>query len=147
MLQVRLFLCSESAAIDMWNNAVSAFHILEQINAPHFPVIVPRLCVITLMTREASDPSRPALHLLIELVGRQQLFLGPMEVNFLQQLSTRALVDIQGFLVPAPGTLRLAVRDGQTELCSWSIAVMQIAGQPVQMRFASPPSPAGAGNQ
>ncbi len=147
MLQVRLFLCSESASIDARNNSLSAFHILEQINSPHFPSVIPRLCVILLMTREAEDPSRSGLQLRIELAGGQQLFSGPIDVNFVQQLSARIIIDIQAFLVPAPGNLRFSVRDGQAELCFWSITVMQIAGQPLQMRFVSPPSPAGAGNQ
>ena len=136
-MQIKLFLCADSASIDSRQNTISAFHILEQINAPGFPVVVPRIAVVMLASREQNDPSVVELHLQI-LLGVQQLFDGPVPINFNQQLLTRAIIDLQGLLLPGPGELRLLLKEADDVLESWAVVVNQVGGTPVQMIFPPP---------
>jgi hypothetical protein len=122
---------------------------MEQLNAASFPVAI-RLCIIALISREAADPSRVGLQLLSES-GNQRLFSGPVDINFNQMLSARAILDLQGFVVPSPGLLRFSLRNGEETLSTWEIVVNQIDQARMQIHFPMPPNPApnpaGPGNQ
>ena len=146
MIQVKLFLCADSAAIDVRTNAISAFHITEQLNAASFPVAIPHVALIAVLIREETDPSNIQLQLQIHS-GNQQLFAGPVSINFVQQLATRTVVDMHGLVVPAPGTLRFLLMNGDEKLSSWTILVSQV-GQPagVQMYLPMTQPPAGQAN-
>lgn len=137
MIQVKLFLCSDSAAVDARTNALSAFHIAEQFNAPSFPVAVPRIAIITILTREAADPSNVQLQVQV-YCGDHQLFTGPMAVNFVQQLTARTVIEVHGLVVPTPGTLRFLLRHGDETLSSWTVLANQVGQMPIQM-FIAPP--------
>jgi hypothetical protein len=132
MIDAKLFLCADSAAIDVRMNAMSAFHILEQLNVPSFPVAIPRISVLASLTRENSDPSNIQVQLQIEIAG-QQLFAGPMPFNFMQQLSARSILDMQGLLVTSPGNLIFTMSHEGRSLASWTIQVHQVGRTPVQM--------------
>ena len=134
MIQVKLFLCADSAAIDMRTNALSAFQIIDQLHAPSFPVAIPRISMIASLTREATDPSDVTLQLQIHC-GNQQLYAGPVQINFLQQLSARTIVDMHGLLVPAPGSLQFLLSRDAEALSSWTILVNHIGRPEAQMSF------------
>jgi hypothetical protein len=46
---------SESLSIDQASNRLSLFNVLEQVNLPRFPAIVPQLCVTILWQRERDE--------------------------------------------------------------------------------------------
>lgn len=138
MIEVKLFICADSAAIDARTNAISAFHIAEQLNSPSFPVAVPRLAIIAIVVREATDPSSIQLQMQVHS-GNQQLFSGPMAINFMQQLNARAVAEIHGLVIPAPGPLRLLLRNGDETLASWTVLINQVGQMPMQMFMAPAP--------
>lgn len=142
MIQIKLLFCAESASIDMRLNTVSAFHIAEEINALVFPVAVQKITVIMFLTREQTDEDSPALRLTITM-GERSLFDGPLAVNFSQRLSTRAVADFNGLVIPAPGSLRFSVRLGDRELGAWNITINQIS-QAAMQQIIVPPTPSSA---
>jgi hypothetical protein len=142
VLQSTLFLCCDSAALDARLNTISAFHIAEQLNAASFPVVIPRLSVIGLFAREETDPSRNQLQLQIHL-GPQQLFAGPLHVDFMQGLLARTIFEVQGLVVTAPGSLRFDLRNGDAAVASWVMMVNQVGQPEAQMVFPAPPPAAG----
>lgn len=127
-MEVRLFICSESFALDAARNSLSLFHILEEINSPVFPVALPQMSVVAMFVREEEEPNEPQVRLRIQLDG-QELFLGPMGVNFQGHLRTRSLGNIQALVLPRPGRLSVSVEQNDHALASWLVAVNQI-GQP-----------------
>jgi hypothetical protein len=141
VIQAKLFLCSDSAVIDARTNTISAFHIMEQINSTAFPVIVPRLSIVAMFEREETDPATVQLQVQI-YSGNQQLFAGPLPVNFFQQLQSRTIVDLNGLVVPGLGSLRIVLRNEEQILSSWIIAVNQV-GQPRAQLVFPPQSPTG----
>jgi hypothetical protein len=141
VIQAKVFLCADSAAIDARTNALSAFHIMEQLNAPSFPVAIPRVSMIAVLTRQDTDPSNVQLQLQI-YSGNQQLFVGPMAVNFAQQLNARTVAEMHGLVVPAPGVLSFVLRNGDETLSSWTVLVSQVGQMPLQI-FLPPTHPRG----
>ena len=103
MFESKLFLCADSSSVDVRTNSVSAFHIMEYLAAPAFPVAVARIHVIGLLNREPTDPNEIQFQLDARL-GEQQLAGGPFAVNFGQQLSTRAVAVMQGLFLPGRET-------------------------------------------
>ena len=138
MIKVRLFLCADSAAIDARTGSLSAFHIMEQLSTPSFPVAIPRVAVVAVVTREDSDPSNLQLQLQI-FSGNQQLFVGPMAINFVQQVTARTVAEMHGLVVPGPGVLTFLLLNGEEKLGSWTVNINQIGQIPLQMFF--PPTP------
>jgi hypothetical protein len=139
VINSKLFFCSDSSSLDARLNTISAFHIMEQINAPSFPVAVSRVAVISYLSREEGDPSTIQLQLRI-FCGTQQLFDGPLPINFVQQLHTRSVVELNGLVVPAPLELRFLLLNGEQVLDSWVILVNQV-GQPAAQLILPPPPP------
>jgi hypothetical protein len=143
VIQSKLFLCSESAAIDARTNTLCAFHIIEQFNAPSFPFVVPRVAILAFLSREEADPSIFQLRLQI-FSGVQELFDGPLSVNFAHQLSSRTVVDLNGLLVPAPVQLRFLLLNEDHVLDSWSVIVNQLGQPGLQLNLPPQPPPAPA---
>jgi hypothetical protein len=139
VIRSKLFLCSDSASIDARNNTLSVFHILEQLNAIGFPVVVPRLSVVAIFEREQTDPATIQLQLEI-YAGLQQLFAGPIAVNFFQQLMARTVLELNGLVVPAPGNLRVVVTLEGQAVGSWTIPVIEL-GQPHAQIVFPPTAP------
>lgn len=139
MIRTTLFFCSDSAAIDARFNTLSVFHIMEQLNAPAFPMAIPRLTVVALLSKEEADP--PVFQLQLQIfLGVQQLFAGPVHGNFFQQLSTRTVIEVNGLVIPAPGELRLVLINGEQPLGSWTVRVNQV-GMPAMQLVLPPPAP------
>jgi len=138
LIEAKLLLCSDSSAIDARINTISAFHIMEQLTAAAFPVALPRIAIIALLTREEADPSQADLQLQIHL-GPQQLFTGPMPVDFVQQLSTRAIVELHGLVIPAPGEVRVLIVKEAAVLASWTIKMQQVGEPEMQLHLPVQP--------
>jgi hypothetical protein len=143
VIQAKLFLCADSAAIDARNNALSAFNIIEQFSAASFPVAVPRIAMIAAFTREQTDPSNIQFQLKI-FAGNQQLFGGPFAVNFVQQLTARTVAEMHGLVIPGPGNLTFVLMNGEEKLSSWTVTVNQVGQAPLQMFLPPTQAPQGS---
>jgi len=124
-MEAILFLCSESAAIDARTNNLSVFHVMEELNAVSFPVLVQRFAVIMLLSRTQDEPQNPALHLRITL-GEQNLFEGPLTFSFQQHLRARTVADLFGLVIPAPGDVSVDARVDDQPLAHWTIKVNRV---------------------
>lgn len=138
-MEVKLLICADSFAVDLRRGSISAFHIFEQINSPSFPVVLPRISVAVLSTRRQEEPMNIQAQLQMHL-GDQQLFAGPMPINFNQRLFARNIADLQGIVIQMPGTLRVILKNGEQVLSSWNIPVNQV-GQPVVQAQPVPAAP------
>lgn len=132
MIQPKLFFCADNAALDGRYNTISAFHILEEVGAATFPLVVPRLAIIGMFSREETDPINIELQLQVTL-GAAQLLVASVPLNFAHQLRTRAILELNGFLLPTPGLVVFSLRHGESLLTSWSIRANQVGQPSVQL--------------
>jgi len=112
-------------------NTLSAFHVLEQLSAPSFPVVLPRISVIGLFVREELDPETLQLQLKV-VSGAQEVFDGPVTASFQQQPVARIILEMHGLVIPGPGDLSFLITDGDSPLCSWVVAVNHIGNPDMQ---------------
>jgi len=129
-MQVRLIACAESSATDQHRNTVSLFHILEELNSPAFPTIVPQCVLVTLFVREPAEPSRPEGVGVRVYLGTEVILEGPMDLDFQGHMRLRYTTSVQNLILSAPGTLRFSIVQNGRELGVWPMVVNHI-GQPV----------------
>jgi hypothetical protein len=139
VLKVKYFLCSESAAIDLRKSTISAFHIIESAVVQAFPFMLPRISVIAAFERSSEELNVFQITLSVTL-GEHQIFLGPIALNFAQQLQTRTVVEMGGLPISSPGKLKFAIRRDDIELAEWSIQIDRLGTQQIE-QLPFPPQP------
>jgi hypothetical protein len=126
-MKVLLLACSDSTAIDARLHTISLFHITEELNSASFPVAIPRLSVTMLLLRDPAEPSNADLNLRISL-GDEVLHSGPLGFSFGDHLRCRWTAELYGLIVPAPGDLKVEVRDDLRALADWTVRVNHVGG-------------------
>ncbi len=133
-MQVKLFICSSSSALDARTNSISVFHILEEIHAPAYPIVIPGMSVIALLDLDDGEPIDQEIELRFYL-GDQQLFAVPFQTDFQVRRKARALADLNGLVVPAPGILRILLHSAGHDIVSWQILCDQNAPPQMDLHF------------
>ena len=137
-MRATLFLCSQSSAVDVRRNTISVFHILEELAAPAFPIVIQALSIVAMLELDENEPADPRVLLRI-LLGDQQLFEGPFQADFRVRRKARALADFNGLVIPAPGVLNVLLHAGDRDIATWQIICHQIAPPQLDLRFAPEP--------
>jgi hypothetical protein len=125
MIEARLAVCAESVVRDAETNAVSVFNIFEEIGAPAFPVIVPKLSVLFLFERAEGGPERVDSHLVFSL-NETELARFPFDVDFQGKPRTRLIVTVGGAQIPEPGMFMVSVFWRDMQMGSWRMPVHQV---------------------
>jgi hypothetical protein len=139
-MRSKLFVCASSSALDVRRNSISIFHVLEEVRAPAYPVVISGISVVALLELDETEPINPEIQLRVFL-GEQQLFAGPFQANFQVRRMARALADFNAFMVPAPGTLRVVLHSAGQDIVSWNILCEQIAPPQLELHLQSPEQP------
>jgi hypothetical protein len=126
--------------MDRFSEQVSIISVIERIVAESFPIVVPRLWCLYELTRENADPSRRDGTVILKL-GDAEILRGPVDINFVGTLRTRALLAVHGLVIPGPGTLRASLELDGEMVGHWDIAC---EGRPAQIRLPLQDSPGGA---
>jgi hypothetical protein len=137
----RLFFCCDSFSADQRSNTISAFHIMENLTVAALPVVIPRVTVIAVLSREEDDPPTPDFQLEVRL-GDQQLVAHPFNVNFANYLTTKAVAELNAIVVQTPGQLSFVLRQAGEEKAYWPVTITQLGQQPVAWVFPPPIIPA-----
>ena len=130
-MRVRFVTCAESVSLDARRNALSLFHLIEEMTVPAFPVVIPQLSIVALFERAEDEPELADLTVRIVL-NEQEIFRGPIDLRFAGHLRMRWLTDVRGLVIPSPGTLAFIIYAGAQELGAWTISVLNIGQVVVQ---------------
>ncbi|HTQ59587.1 MAG TPA: hypothetical protein VMI32_05160 [Candidatus Solibacter sp.] len=133
-----LFVCGQSSALDARLNSVSVFHVLEEISAPSFPIVVPTLAIVAMLELDEGEPVNPAIELRVFL-GEQQLFAAPFNADFRVRRKARAVADFNGLVIPAPGVLRVVLSLAGHDVAVWQIVCHQIASPQLDLHLVPEP--------
>lgn len=117
--------CAESVLIDQRTNNVSIINVIEGIQSPAFPLFVPKIHFFSLIERENEEPIKCDFQVLAK--NNEQILIDlKTEVNFLDKMKSRHLVEVAGIAIPAPGEITFFLNYKGKEVCSYSIQVLQI---------------------
>ena len=66
-MKLWLLTCADSYSVDMSTNRLSIFHVIENIGAASFPVTLPRLSFIVLLSRTSRETQKASVELRLTL--------------------------------------------------------------------------------
>ena len=135
-MELLLLTCADSGVIDATSNRLSVFQLFEEIQTPTFPIVIPRISTISMVRRTWREKDKYSAELLITLNNKTLVRL-PWVIDFATKLKATSVGDIQGLVIPTPGTLRFELRVKNKPLGEWRVQVKQI--EPTQIVPKPPP--------
>jgi len=120
VIRPKVLLAADTVIRDAATNSVSAIHVFEQFAPPGYPLLVPRLTVFAMLEREHGDAAAVVARLQIRLDGTN-IFERDTDVNFGESLINRIVLQFQGFVLPAAGTVRMVLAVGDQQVESYGI--------------------------
>lgn len=125
MLNVYFAVAANRVIVDSISNQVSIIDLFEQLKAPSFPVMVPKLTFLFYVSREKTDPSSQDVMLVCEL-NDQSIFEVAVHLDFKNEDTTRIVMGVDGLTLPQAGMLKAKLMDKGTELGALDLAVEQV---------------------
>lgn len=87
MMNVYFAIAANRVIVDSITNQVSIIDLFEQLKAPTFPVLVPRLTLLYYVSRDKGDPETKDLTVVCKL-GDAEIFQVGVKVDFKGEDST-----------------------------------------------------------
>lgn len=126
-MEAMLFTIAEAASIDRQSNNLSIFGVMEEIKAPNFPAIIPRMTVVMMLRRKALENSKQDVRVHVSASNGTQILLDHiLPVDFESHYRTRMIFQIQGMAVPTPQPLDISIFHKKSELGSWRVRCTQL---------------------
>src|SRR5262245_28088704 len=130
MIQPILVLVAETILLDQQTNAVSAINLIEEFSSPGYPLLVPRLSILSTLERDSLE-DQGAVAQVDVLLGDTSIFHQEADISFNEgSLVSRLIFRFEGFVIQQAGTLRVRVAVGETSAESVSIRVTPMEQQP-----------------
>jgi hypothetical protein len=114
---------AQSVVRDADTNYISLFNILDEMNSPTFPTVVPSLGMLTIFER-IGDEEDPAAVQVRMRINDQVLHVTPLAVAFQGRARTRAILTVHGLVLTAPGNLVFEVLMNNQAIGSWKVLVL-----------------------
>jgi len=124
MLNVYFAIGANRVVLDSITNQVSIIDLFEQLKAPSFPVLVPRLTLLYYVSRDKDDPVTKDLKVVCKL-SDAEIFKVDVKVDFKGEDSTRIVLGIDGLTLTQPGTFQAFLMDQDESLGVLDLAVEQ----------------------
>jgi hypothetical protein len=124
MLNVYFAIAANRVIVDSISNQVSIIDLFEQLKAPSFPVLVPRLTLLYYVSRDQGDPTTKDLMVVCKL-SDTEIFKVAVKVDFKDEESTRIVLGIDGLTLIEPGMLKAYLMDQDVSLGVLDLAVEQ----------------------
>lgn len=135
MITSEYTICAERVIRDAETNSISAIGVLEEINAEAFPVIVPQVGLLFVLIRDQADPNEIETQVSVR-IGENVLFNAPFQVRFQGARRTRAIIVLQGLVIPNPGRVAFRLRWNEHTLGEWHTDANVLGG--AQLRLPLP---------
>jgi hypothetical protein len=115
MIRARFILVAETVIRDTETDQVSIISLFEGVSAERFPLFIPKLTVLVMLERDASDPPDGASRLTVSL-GSRALASGEIQLDFGAKLRNRVIINFSGLLIPEPGAVSFAFGIRESEV-------------------------------
>jgi hypothetical protein len=125
MMNVYFAIAANRVIVDSITNQVSIIDLFEQLKAPTFPVLVPRLTLLYYVSRDKGDPETKDLTVVCKL-GDVEIFQVGVKVDFKGEDSTRIVLGVDGLTLAQPGELQAFLMDQTESLGVLDLAVEQV---------------------
>lgn len=138
-MKAQFVLCSETAILDQMSGGLSIINLFERLSVVGFPFFLPRMMVSALLARTEEEPSAGQAVLTIHL-DDQEVASVAVGFDFQGRLASRALLGVEGFVVPAPGRITVRLESGGDVLGAFVFEAAKMGGD-LQLTVQSTISP------
>lgn len=104
MINSDLMLVAERVIIDTESNRLTIFNLLEDLNVNQFPLFIPSLNVLNMLSKDDGDETILQCKLVLKL-NDEELLNQPITLNFQNNRRNRSIVRIGGLMIPQSGKL------------------------------------------
>lgn len=136
------FVClvAKNVTRDADSNAVSLFHIIEDISPLGLPFFIPEIAALTMWRVEENDPDKIEIQFRVRN-NEETLVSSPLILDFSNNVRThRSVVNISPLLVKEVGTLKFEYLHNNEVVAHYSVRVR--AADPAVVVDQAPPAPA-----
>lgn len=131
-MNIRFVTCAQSLSVDQRSNALSLFHVIEELNIPAFPSALPYMAVVAFFQRTNDEPNDPEGIQIILALGEEELVRQPLVASFQGRLRMKVIAEIAGIVLGAPGVLNVTIQYREEARSTWPIIINNIARPVVQ---------------
>lgn len=125
MPKLEYFVVAESVSVDQATNTMSVFHILEEIRAPLFPAVIPKLSAVA-HWNAAPDELDQDFQVSVRISFPDGKLL-PFTQNFrMARRRQRTIANFAGLPISQPGTLTIEVSLNGQHFADHTIEVFKI---------------------
>lgn len=123
-MELTLITCASGISVDQQHNTLSLFNIIEDVNSPSFPMVIPSMVFVGMVTKSPDEPNEVRDLMLVASLDDERIFQGAINpVDFQGRPNARLIVNIQGLVISRPGILNLALHQPERALGIWKITV------------------------
>lgn len=120
MIRAKVCFAAEGIATDRDTNQVSAYSLVEHVEAPSYPVVVQKIGFFCLWERTLADPAQCRAEFSITLDG-EDLMRRQVDIDFGTFLSSRCTIRIDGFALKQPGAIVFRISIPGHETAAWAV--------------------------
>ena len=125
MLISKLILCADHVIVDEQTKNISAVNILEEISAIKFPFAYPKISAINWIKREADDPRKTDIKLIIKN-NDNLIFDADYSIDFGESMMNRFIYNLVGIKIKLAGTLNFNYEHDGNPLGFYEIKINKI---------------------
>ena len=124
MLTSKILLLAEGVVRDAETNNISVFNIMEEINSPQYPVVIPKVHIFNMLERKEGDQERYICKYEIT-IGDEKILSNELDVVFQDTLLARNIIFIGGFPVIRPDIITVSVSVEDHTLDTYTVFAKQ----------------------
>lgn len=126
MPTTKLMACAGSVLIDQSTNSLSMIEVIDMVEAPSFPIAIPRFVIVWVKARDSHDGEKADYVLEVQLPGAEKRVY-PMHVDFQGVQLHRSIATLVGLPIQGPGEIEIRVtQEGKSKaVASLSIPVLK----------------------
>lgn len=112
MLKTFLAVAASRVILDSTSNQISIIDVFEGLKSQSFPIILQKITLLFYLRRDMNDEGTKSLSLKCSVDETETLKI-PVNIDFKQGSTTRAVITVNGFVIPKAGTLKAVLFDGE----------------------------------
>jgi len=123
MISCKFVAAAETIIRDGETNSISIINVLENVNSPSYPILLPKLSVLWILKRTENDPEIFDAEIIFK-IGEHELNRFPLGINFQGSIHTRNIAALNGYVITEPGILTIELKMVEVVLSTYSIDLL-----------------------
>lgn len=141
MIKLVTILAADGVVVDKQTNNVTLYSIVEMLTAGSFPFFKPSMFLFFGFRRSTDDPQ--SFNWQLEILNNEDILLTEEQnSDFGDRLGNRTIVRFDGFVVPAPGWLKIRMMRQGEMMGEYDIEVVAVTPPKLEITTPAPGSAA-----